>query len=152
MKRAHMLDGSVGRNIDKFSPGEGQERPRAVDGFRPPRLQELRPARQDHRGMCYRVLEKMGKTNNPLFELSLKLEEIALKTTILCAQAVSERGFLFGHHLQRALISPLHVHRDFAMRDRGLVRIGRRLVSDPNMRIGRPASSIPGPRRGITCR
>ncbi|HEY4969988.1 MAG TPA: citrate synthase, partial [Steroidobacteraceae bacterium] len=31
------------------------------------------------RGMCYRVLEKLGKTDNPLFELSLKLEEIALK-------------------------------------------------------------------------
>src|ERR1700738_4460508 len=31
------------------------------------------------RGMCYRVLEKLGKTHNPLFELALKLEEIALK-------------------------------------------------------------------------
>src|SRR5467141_675802 len=31
------------------------------------------------RGMCYRVLEKMGKGGNPLFDLSLKLEEIALK-------------------------------------------------------------------------
>src|SRR6202140_1857559 len=31
------------------------------------------------RSMCYRVLEKLGKTDNPLFELSLKLEEIALK-------------------------------------------------------------------------
>src|ERR1700686_3849814 len=31
------------------------------------------------RSMCYRVLEKMGKSNDPLFELALKLEEIALK-------------------------------------------------------------------------
>src|SRR5271163_655441 len=28
------------------------------------------------RGMCYRVLEKLGKSSNPLFELALRLEEI----------------------------------------------------------------------------
>ena len=31
------------------------------------------------RTMCHKVLAKLGKSDNPLFELALKLEEIALK-------------------------------------------------------------------------
>ena len=31
------------------------------------------------RAACHKVLERLGSTNNPLFELALKLEEIALK-------------------------------------------------------------------------
>ena len=33
------------------------------------------------RETCYKVLEKLGRTNNPLFELALRLEEIALPAT-----------------------------------------------------------------------
>jgi len=29
--------------------------------------------------MCHKVLAKLGRTDNPLFELALRLEEIALK-------------------------------------------------------------------------
>ena len=31
------------------------------------------------REMCHKVLAKLGRQDNPLFELALKLEEIALK-------------------------------------------------------------------------
>ena len=49
------------------------------------------------------VLAKLGRTDNPLFELALRLEEIALQGRVLrLAQALPERRFLFRHHLQRA--------------------------------------------------
>ena len=45
-----MLDeiGDVEEHPRLHREGEGQEQPRPPDGLRPPRLQELRPARQDH--------------------------------------------------------------------------------------------------------
>ncbi len=36
-------------------------------------------ARQDHPRACHKVLQSLGSKDNPLFELALRLEEIALK-------------------------------------------------------------------------
>ena len=81
------------------------------------------------RAMCHKVLAQMGRSDNPLFELALRLEEIALKDEyFVVAQALSERRFLFRHHLQRARHTALHVHGD--VRDRAHGRLGRALAGD----------------------
>ena len=81
------------------------------------------------REMCHQVLAKLGRTDNPLFELALRLEEIALQGRVLrFAQALPERGFLFGHHLQRARHSALDVHGD--VRDRAHRGLGGALAGD----------------------
>jgi len=102
------------------------------------------------RGMCYRVLEKMGKTNNPLFELSLKLEEIALKDDYFVSRKLYPNVDFYSASSTARSDSPLHVHRDVRDReDRGWVAHWQEMVSDPNMRIGRPASSIPAHAEGL---
>ena len=81
------------------------------------------------RAACHKVLEQLGHTNNPLFELALRLEELALKDRILRrAQALPERRFLQRHHLQRARHSALDVHGD--VRDRAHRRLGGALAGD----------------------
>ena len=58
---------------------QGREgRQRAPDGLRPPRLQELRPAGEDHQDRpTDDVFEVTGV--NPLLEIALELEKIALE-------------------------------------------------------------------------
>ena len=54
------------------------------------------------REMCHKVLAELG-VNDPLLDVAMKLEEAALKDDVLHrAQAVPERRFLLGHHLQGA--------------------------------------------------
>jgi citrate synthase len=76
-----MLDsiGSVA-NIDKFLARVKDKNDSVrLMGFGHRVYKNFDPRAKIIRGMCYRVLEKMGNGNNPLFDLSLKLEEIALK-------------------------------------------------------------------------
>src|SRR6202008_4448567 len=73
-----MLDsiGSVA-NIDKFlSRVKDKSDSVRLMGFGHRVYKNFDPRAKIIRDMCYRVLEKMGKGNNPLFDLSLKLEEI----------------------------------------------------------------------------
>ncbi len=81
------------------------------------------------REMCHKVLAKLGSPDNPLFELALRLEEVALKDEyFVVAQALPERRFLFGHDLQRAGDSALHVHGH--VRDRAHRGLGRALAGN----------------------
>jgi citrate synthase len=76
-----MLDsiGSVA-NIDKFL-ARVKDKTDSVRlmGFGHRVYKNFDPRAKIIRGMCHKVLEKMGKGESPLFELALKLEEIALK-------------------------------------------------------------------------
>src|SRR6202035_1101462 len=76
-----MLDGigSVA-NIDKFlARVKDKSDSVRLMGFGHRVYKNFDPRAKIIRSMCYRVLEKMGKGNDALFELALKLEEIALK-------------------------------------------------------------------------
>ena len=83
--------------------GEGQEL-RQADGLRPPRLQELRPARQaDARDLLRGARTELGLQNDPLFKLAMALEKIALEDDTSSPQALPERRLLLGlaHPRQR---------------------------------------------------
>ncbi|MGO9627266.1 MAG: citrate synthase, partial [Steroidobacteraceae bacterium] len=75
-----LLDiGSVA-NIDKFLARVKDKHDSVrLMGFGHRIYKNFDPRAKIIREMCYRVLDKLGKSNNPLFELSLRLEEIALK-------------------------------------------------------------------------
>src|ERR1700734_2723550 len=76
-----MLDGigSVA-NIDKFlARVKDKSDSVRLMGFGHRVYKNFDPRAKIIREMCYRVLEKRGKGDNPLFDLALKLEEIALK-------------------------------------------------------------------------
>jgi citrate synthase len=99
------------------------------------------------RGMCYRVLEKLGRTDNPLFELSLKLEEIALKDEYFVSRKLYPNVDFYSGIIYSALGIPRSMFTVmFAIaRTAGWVAHWQEMVSDPHMRIGRPRQLYTGP-------
>jgi citrate synthase len=99
------------------------------------------------RGMCYRVLEKLGRTDNPLFDLALKLEEIALKDEYFVSRKLYPNVDFYSGIIYSALGIPRSMFTVmFAIaRTAGWVAHWQEMVSDPNMKIGRPRQLYTGP-------
>ena len=99
------------------------------------------------RGMCYRVLEKLGRTDNPMFELALKLEEIALKDEYFVSRRLYPNVDFYSGIIYSALGIPRSMFTVmFAIaRTAGWVAHWQEMVSDPHMRIGRPRQLYTGP-------
>jgi citrate synthase len=99
------------------------------------------------RSMCYRVLDKLGKSNDPLFELSLRLEEIALKDEYFVSRKLYPNVDFYSGIIYRALGIPRSMFTVmFAIaRTAGWVAHWQEMVSDPQMRIGRPRQLYTGP-------
>jgi citrate synthase len=99
------------------------------------------------RSMCYRVLEKLGKSNNPLFELALKLEEIALNDEYFVSRKLYPNVDFYSGIIYSALGIPRSMFTVlFAIaRTAGWVAHWQEMVSDPHMRIGRPRQLYTGP-------
>ncbi|MFO1468102.1 MAG: citrate synthase [Steroidobacteraceae bacterium] len=101
------------------------------------------------RGMCYRVLEKLGRQNDPLFELALKLEEIALKDEYFVARKLYPNVDFYSGIIYSALGIPRSMFTVmFAIaRTAGWVAHWQEMVSDPGMKIGRPRQLYTGPKQ-----
>jgi citrate synthase len=144
-----MLDGigSVA-NIDKFlvRVKDKSDHVRLM-GFGHRVYKNFDPRAKIIRGMCYRVLEKLGKTDNPLFELSLRLEEIALKDDYFVSRKLYPNVDFYSGIIYSALGIPRSMFTVmFAIaRTAGWVAQWQEMVSDPNMRIGRPRQLYTGP-------
>jgi len=144
-----MLDG-IGStaNIDKFlvRVKDKSDHVRLM-GFGHRVYKNFDPRAKIIRSMCYRVLEKMGKTDNPLFELSLKLEEIALKDDYFVSRKLYPNVDFYSGIIYSALGIPRSMFTVmFAIaRTAGWVAQWQEMVSDPHMRIGRPRQLYTGP-------
>jgi citrate synthase len=99
------------------------------------------------RSMAYRVLEKMGTSNDHLFELALKLEEIALKDDYFVSRRLYPNVDFYSGIIYSALGIPRSMFTVmFAIaRTAGWVAHWQEMVSDPHMRIGRPRQLYTGP-------
>src|SRR5579871_6214912 len=78
----NMLLGDIGTaaNIDKFLARVKDKSDHVrLMGFGHRVYKNFDPRAKLIRSMCHRVLEKLGHRNDPLFELAMRLEEIALK-------------------------------------------------------------------------
>jgi citrate synthase len=141
--------GSVA-NIDKFL-GRVKDKHDSVRlmGFGHRVYKNFDPRAKIIRGMCYRVLEKLGKTENPLFELSLKLEEIALKDEYFVSRKLYPNVDFYSGIIYSALGIPRSMFTVmFAIaRTAGWVAHWQEMVSDPQMKIGRPRQLYTGPTR-----
>jgi len=144
-----MLDGigSVA-NIDKFL-GRVKDKNDSVRlmGFGHRVYKNFDPRAKIIRDMCYRVLERMGKGNNPLFDLSLKLEEIALKDDYFVSRKLYPNVDFYSGIIYSALGIPRSMFTVmFAIaRTAGWVAHWCEMVADPHMRIGRPRQLYTGP-------
>jgi citrate synthase len=144
-----MLDsiGSVA-NIDKFLARVKDKNDNVrLMGFGHRVYKNFDPRAKIIRGMCYRVLEKMGKGNNPLFDLSLKLEEIALKDDYFVSRKLYPNVDFYSGIIYSALGIPRSMFTVmFAIaRTAGWVAHWQEMVSDPQMKIGRPRQLYTGP-------
>jgi citrate synthase len=144
-----MLDGigSVA-NIDKFLARVKDKNDSVrLMGFGHRVYKNFDPRAKIIRDMCYRVLDKMGKGNNPLFELSLKLEEIALKDDYFVSRKLYPNVDFYSGIIYSALGIPRSMFTVmFAIaRTAGWVAHWQEMVSDPHMKIGRPRQLYTGP-------
>ena len=144
-----MLDGiGSAANIDKFlARVKDKSDSVRLMGFGHRVYKNFDPRAKIIREMCYRVLEKLGKGNNPLFDLALKLEEIALKDEYFVSRKLYPNVDFYSGIIYSALGIPRSMFTVlFAIaRTAGWVAHWQEMVSDPHMRIGRPRQLYTGP-------
>ena len=127
--------------------GQGQVQPLPAHGLRASRLQELRSAREDHpRRLCHKVLDQLGQKNNPLLELAVRLEELALKDPYFVERKLYPNVDFYCGIIYSALGIPRSMFTVmFAIaRTVGWVAHWQEMISDPAMRIGRPRQLYTG--------
>ena len=98
------------------------------------------------REACHRVLDKLG-SSDPLFELALRLEEIALKDDYFISRKLYPNVDFYSGVIYRALGIPRSMYTVmFAIaRTVGWVAHWLEMIGDPEMRIVRPRQLYTGP-------
>jgi citrate synthase len=101
------------------------------------------------REMCHKVLAALGRSDNPLFELALRLEEIALKDEYFLSRKLYPNVDFYSGVIYSAIGIPRSMFTVmFAIaRTVGWVANWQEMISDPGMRIGRPRQLYTGPMR-----
>jgi citrate synthase len=102
------------------------------------------------RKMAHRVLEQLGRADDaPLFDLALKLEEIALKDEYFVEKNLYPNVDFYSGIIYRALGIPKSMFTVmFAIaRCVGWVTHWQEMVADPLTRIGRPRQLYKGPEK-----
>jgi len=99
------------------------------------------------REMCHKVLGKLGQSNNPLFELALRLEEIALKDDYFISRKLYPNVDFYSGIIYRALGIPREMFTVmFAIaRTAGWVAHWSEMIADPTLKIARPRQLYTGP-------
>src|SRR5258708_8373350 len=98
------------------------------------------------REMCHKVLARLGHSDNPLFELALRLEEIALKDEYFVSRKLYPNVDFYSGVIYSAIGIPRSMFTVmFAVaRTVGWVAHWQEMISDPGMRIGRPRQLYTG--------
>ncbi len=99
------------------------------------------------RQVCYEVLEKLSDKENPLFELAMRLEEIALKDDYFIERKLYPNVDFYSGIIYRALGFPDNMFTVlFAIaRTVGWVSHWSEMFKDPDKRIDRPRQIYTGP-------
>jgi citrate synthase len=101
------------------------------------------------REMCHKVLAALGRSDNPLLELALRLEEIALKDEYFISRKLYPNVDFYSGVIYSAIGIPRSMFTVmFAVaRTVGWVAHWQEMISDPHMRIGRPRQLYTGAQR-----
>ncbi|MCX7057732.1 MAG: citrate synthase [Pseudomonadota bacterium] len=99
------------------------------------------------RETCHQVLANLGRVDNPLFELALKLEHIALHDEYFVSRKLYPNVDFYSGIIYSALGIPRSMFTVlFAIaRTAGWVAHWQEMISDPAMKIGRPRQLYTGP-------
>src|ERR1700752_4074415 len=98
------------------------------------------------REMTHKVLTALGRSHNPLLELALRLEEIALKDEYFISRKLYPNVDFYSGVIYSAIGIPRSMFTVmFAIaRTVGWVAHWQEMISDPGMRIGRPRQLYTG--------
>jgi citrate synthase len=141
--------GSVERIGQYVAKAKNKDDPFRLMGFGHRVYKSYDPRAAIIRQMCYRVLENLGRNDSPLFELAIKLEEIALEDEYFVEKNLYPNVDFYSGIIYRALGIPKSMFTVmFAIaRCVGWVTHWREMVADPTSRIGRPRQLYLGPTR-----
>ncbi|MEK9770764.1 MAG: citrate synthase [Nitrosomonadales bacterium] len=101
------------------------------------------------RKTCYQVLNELGLENDPLFRLALKLEKIALEDEYFIEKKLYPNVDFYSGIVMKALGIPNSMFTAvFALaRTAGWVAHWNEMLSEPNLKIGRPRQIYKGKER-----
>ena len=136
------------KNIGKFiERAKDKNDPFRLMGFGHRVYKNFDPRATIIREMCHKVLNQMGRQDTPLFDLALKLEEIALKDEYFIEKNLYPNVDFYSGIIYRALGIPTSMFTVmFAIgRTVGWVAHWREMITDPNGRISRPRQLYKGP-------
>jgi len=135
---------NIGKFLDHVKDKDGGKR---LMGFGHRVYKNFDPRAKIIREMCHKVLGRLGQTDNPLFELALRLEEIALKDEYFISRKLYPNVDFYSGVIYSALGIPRSMFTVmFAIaRTAGWVAHWQEMIADPAMKIGRPRQLYTGP-------
>jgi citrate synthase len=142
--------GEVGdiANIDKFiAKAKDKDDPFRLMGFGHRVYKNYDPRAKIIREVCHRVLNEVADANNPMFELALRLEEIALRDEYFLERKLYPNVDFYSGIIYRALKIPTNMFTVMftIARTAGWVAHWMEMIADPEHRIGRPRQIYDGP-------
>jgi len=134
-------------NIPKFiARAKDKDDPFRLMGFGHRVYKNFDPRAKIIRTMCHKVLNRLGHTDSPLFELALRLEEIAIEDEYFVERKLYPNVDFYSGIIYRALGIPTSMFTVmFAIaRTVGWVSHWQEMITDPHRRIGRPRQLYTG--------
>lgn len=134
-------------NIDKYiAKAKDKKDPFRLMGFGHRVYHNFDPRATIIRNMCHKILKETSDGNNPMFELALRLEEVALKDPYFIERKLYPNVDFYSGIIYRALNIPTNMFTVmFAIaRTVGWVAHWMEMIADPSQRIGRPRQLYTG--------
>jgi citrate synthase len=137
--------GSVDKIPEYLEKAKDKNDPFKLMGFGHRVYKNFDPRATIIRKVCYEVLEETG-VDDPLFELAMKLEEIALQDEYFVARKLYPNVDFYSGIIYKALGIPVSMFTVmFALaRTSGWVSHWLEMMRDPSLRIGRPRQLYKG--------
>jgi len=135
------------KNIDKYiAKAKDKNDDFRLMGFGHRVYKNYDPRAKIIRKVCHDVLENLADSNNPMFELAMKLEEIAAKDEYFIKRKLYPNVDFYSGIIYRALNIPDNMFTVmFAIaRTVGWVSHWTEMIADPMHRIGRPRQLYQG--------
>ncbi|MCG8435869.1 MAG: citrate synthase [Gammaproteobacteria bacterium] len=137
------------KNVEKYlAKARDKDDPFRLMGFGHRVYKNYDPRAKIIRGMCYKVLDKLG-VQDPLLDLAMRLEEIALKDEYFIEKKLYPNVDFYSGIIYKALGIPVNMFTVmFAIaRTVGWVAHWSEMIADPALRIGRPRQLYTGPQQ-----
>jgi citrate synthase len=138
--------GSVQHIPEYIAKAKDKDDPFRLMGFGHRVYKNFDPRAKLIRTMCHKVLNRLGHTDSPLFELALRLEEIALEDEYFVERKLYPNVDFYSGIIYRAIGIPTSMFTVmFAIaRTVGWVAHWQEMITDPERRIGRPRQLYTG--------